>query len=128
MRAATIRAVKRDEFFPGPSNFGGMLSLLMAQRYYPEAEEEGEKVQTSVRLPTQQHEDILLIADLWNELDKVLGRRRPRKWKPASVIERLIAVGIEGFWGQIGGRPETEDDRKAALAKAVELARERSKK
>lgn len=101
----------------------------MAQSYYPiDEESEGDRVRTSVRLLPEQHQDIELMAKLWNDLDRELGRRRPRKWKAASVIERLIAVGIDGFWGQIGGRPTTKDAREEAIAKVVAIARERTKK
>jgi hypothetical protein len=108
---------------------GAKLSALMAQSYYPlDDAKVGEPIRTSVSLTPEQHQDVELIAKLWNELDKELGRRRPRKWKAASVMQRLIAVGIDGFWGQIGGRPTTKDEREAVIAKVVALAREKSKK
>lgn len=95
----------------------------MAQSYYPMDEEsEGSRVKTSVRLPQEQHDDIELMSHLWNELDRELGRKRPRTWKAASVIERLIAVGIDGFWAQVGGRPATKDDREALIARVVQQA------
>lgn len=101
----------------------------MAQSYYPLDEAKtGEPIRTSVRLSPEQHQDVELIAKLWNDLDRDLGRRRPRKWKAASVMERLIAVGIDGFWGQIGGRPTTKEAREEAIAKVVSMARERAPK
>jgi hypothetical protein len=89
--------------------------------YYPiDDEAEGDRVRTSVRLPASQHDDIELIAELWNEMDKALGRKRPRKWKAASVIERLITVGVDGFWGQVGGRPATKAGRADFIKQAIE--------
>lgn len=101
----------------------------MAQSYYP-MDEEGvsDRVRTSVRLPVEQQQDIELMAHLWNELDRALGRKKPRKWKAASVIERLIAVGIDGFWAQVGGRPATAEERKALIERVVEQATSRKKK
>jgi hypothetical protein len=92
----------------------------MATSYYPINDEtDEERVRTSVRLPASQQADIILVAELWNELDKAMGRKRPRKWLPASVIERLIAVGLDGFWAQIGGRPESQEGREAIMRRAV---------
>ncbi|HYH96905.1 hypothetical protein [Hyalangium sp.] len=108
---------------------GAKLAVLMAQSYYPlDDAKVGEPIRTSVSLTPEQHQDVELIAKLWNDLDKELSRRRPRKWKAASVMQRLIAVGIDGFWAQIGGRPVTKDAREEAISKVVSLARERTKK
>lgn len=93
----------------------------MAPSYYPVDEEtDSKRVATSVRLQKEQHEDIELIAKLWNEIDEELGRKRPRKWKASSVIERLIAVGIAGFWEQAGARPEDKADRDQVVAHVIE--------
>lgn len=110
--------------WPAPKN-GATLAFLMASYYPIEEETEGERVRTSVRLPPAQHDDLELIAELWNEMDKALGRRRPRKWKPASVIERLISVGIDGFWGQVGGRPATKAGRADFIKQAIERLKSR---
>lgn len=99
--------------------FGDMLSL-MAQSYYPtDDDESGERVTTSVRLPKELHADIELIATLWNEFDAALGKKRAKKWKASSVIERLIAVGVDGFWQQVGGRPLTKEGRQDFVRSAV---------
>lgn len=101
----------------------------MAASYYPVDEDsEDERVKTSVRLPKQDHDDIEIIAELWNEFDRVLDRPRPRKWKAASVIERLIEVGIDGFWGQVGGRPDTKEGREEFVRKAVEKIQSQKKR
>lgn len=101
----------------------------MAASYYPVDEDDGgERVKTSVRLPVEQHHDIELIAQLWNELDRAMARKRGRKWKAASVIERLISVGVDGFWHQVGGRPDTKEGRDDFVRRAVERLKQESKK
>lgn len=124
MRTATAVAQ-----WQGPKN-GVRLAPIMSASYYPVDEESGEeRVRTSVRLSQEQHADIELITKLWNDLDRVLGRQRSRKWKAASVIERLVAVGIDGFWAQVGGRPDTREGREDFIRQAAEkLNAERQKK
>lgn len=99
----------------------------MADNYYP-IDNDGSRVRTSVRLPEEQHEDIELMSELWNELDRALGNRRAKKWKAASVIERLVRVGIEGFWAQAGGRPSTEAARAEMVRRVVAEAKKSAAK
>jgi len=114
--------------FAAPKN-GAMLRPLMALSYYPLDESDSEeKVRTSVELPLELHLDVQFLADLWNEIDKTLGKRRRRKWKAASVQRRLIEVGVAGFWQQVGGRPATKQDRQEFVAQALERLRKPSKK
>lgn len=114
--------------FVPPKN-GAMVGQFMAASYYPlDEEDSGEQVKTSIRLSAERHEDIQLIAELWNEIDQQLGRQRARRWKAASVIQRLIHVGIDGFWQQVGGRPTTKQDRQAFIATAVERLRTKPSK
>lgn len=117
------------------SNFDAKLASLMADAsWYPTEEEEDEQepVRTSVSLTPEAHAEIQLIADLWNELDQLLGKKQKRKWKPSSVMERFIRVGIAGFWSQVGGRPATSEGRgeymRAAIAKLRDNAKAKQKK
>lgn len=92
----------------------------MARSYYPiDDDSDEERVRFSVRLSARQNEDLESIAKLWNEIDLVLERKRPRKWKSASVIERMVQVGIDGFWEQIGGRPPSKEGRQDFIRKAI---------
>ena len=102
-----------------PPKKGGNLAALMASYYPVDEDNGGERIKTSIRLDADQHSDIEFIAQLWNELDAALGKKRSRTWKSASVIERLIAVGIDGFWHQIGGRPPTKEGRAEFIKQAV---------
>lgn len=112
-----------------PPKKGGNLAAIMASYYPVDDDEGGERIKTSIRLAAEQHQDIEFIAELWNELDAALGKKKARKWKSASVIERLLAVGIDGFWSQIGGRPPTREGRADFIKQAVKrLKDERPKK
>jgi hypothetical protein len=111
------------------AEIGAKLWFLMAPSYYPfDDEEDVERVATTVRLRPIQHEDIETISDLWNAMDDALGRKRQKKWKASSVIERLLAVGIDGFWEQVGGRPSSKADREAFVKQAVEQLKKKTKK
>lgn len=125
--SAQTQTATRVQWQP-PKN-GANLAAVMAS-YYPVDEDlDGERIRTSIRLDPEQHADIEFIAQLWNELDAALGKKKARKWKPASVLERLVAVGIDGFWHQIGGRPPTREGRAEFIRQAVKrLREERDKK
>src|SRR6266545_3308129 len=105
----------------GPKN-GATVGALMAAAYYPlNEDQEAERIRTSVRLPIPEHERVAFLADLWNALDKASGKKRAKKWKAASVIERLVSVGLDGFAGQIGGWPESKAERAEMIKRASEV-------
>lgn len=96
--------------------------------YYPVDEDgRGTLVKTSIRMSEQDLADISLIAELWTELDRSLGKRR-REWKTASVVERLISVGIAGVWQQLGGRPESKGGREDFIKRAIQQLQAKPKK
>jgi hypothetical protein len=96
--------------------------LLMAAGYYPlDDDDEEPAVRTTVRLPNSKHERVKYVADLWNALDKAAGKTRAKKWKSASVIERLVSVALDGFAAQIGGWPATAEQRKEMIRRAGEV-------
>lgn len=97
-----------------------------AMGYYPLHESEEERVRTSIRLTPEQQADAALIAQLWIALDDALGVKRPgKKWSATSVLERLVAVGLDGFWAEVGGRPSEEEDRAEFIRRAVERLRKK---
>jgi hypothetical protein len=55
-----------------------------------------------------------------------MKKKAPRKWKGNSVMERFIQVGVAGFWEQIGGRPDTAEDRDAFIERAIEKLAKRA--
>jgi hypothetical protein len=94
-------------------------AVIAAMSYYPVTDSERpDRVRTSVRLTPEQHDDVELMAKLWTEFDKALGQRR-RKWSTMGVLERLVAVGIDGFWTQVGGRPPSKEGREDFVRRAV---------
>lgn len=96
-------------------------AILMAASYYPIEDEADEAtVRTSVRLPVSEHDRVEFLADLWNALDEA-GNKTRGKWLPASVIRRLVHVGLESFASQIGGWPATKEEREEMIARAGEV-------
>ena len=125
MTARRIDGAKRE----------GLVSRKFAFRmrimgYYPLKEAEGVRTRQSVRLTPEQQADAALIAELWAAFDDALGvERAGRGWTATSVLERLIAVGIDGFWQEVGGRPESSGDRAEFIRRAVErLTSERKRR
>jgi len=98
--------------------------------YYPMKEVDEVRTRTSIRLTSEQQSDAALIAELWAAFDDALELQRAgRKWTATSVLERLVAVGIDGFWQEVGGRPESTEDREEFIRRAVErLSSERKRR
>lgn len=89
---------------------------------YPTEQKKVEKpkrVSFTVRLDLEPSADLKFISDLWNVFDGLRGQHGP-KWKPSSVIARMLKGDVEAFWGGLGGRPKTEDQRRAVFDAAVE--------
>ncbi len=113
---------------------GAFLAFMKTADYYPMEEEGGEEpVNTTVQLPPDLHGHLQFIADLWNAFDKVRGLKKSKKWKPASVIRRLLIVGRDGLATQLGGIPEGEEAQAefietASEKLAAEIARAKPKK
>jgi hypothetical protein len=117
MQMANVQALK------GAKNGANVRAALMAADYYPFDEEaEVTRVATTVRLTKLEHEQLQFVADVWNAFDKARQIKRSKKWKVASVIERFLAIGLEGFGLQIGGWPSTLEERKQLLKNAAEVA------
>jgi len=97
-----------------------------AMGYYPLNDETEDRIRTSIQLTQAQRADAALIAQLWQALDEALEIKRPgKKWSATSVLERLVAVGIDGFWAEVGGRPSDDEDRAEFIRRAVERVRKR---
>jgi hypothetical protein len=97
----------------------------MAHRPYP-VDEVSVRVRTTVRIPKQQNDDIELMSDLWSLLDAARDVKRDKKWKAASVIERLVATGIDQFWEQVGGRPHPNESDEQFVRRALEKLKKSS--
>ena len=101
--------------------------LLAMADFYPVGDDEDvERVQTTVRLRRTTHEDVDLIAEIWNELDAALKKKRPKKWKASNTIEQIIEVGVQSIWKQYGGRPADKKERAEFVKRAIEAIRSRA--
>lgn|GEM_PF-2640563 len=108
-------------------DFGAMLNR-MSKSYYPlDGDRDTGRVPLTVRLQPDRHEDIKMLVRLWTEFDAALGTKREKKWKPSLVVERLIDVGIDGFWQQVGGRPESVEGREDFIKRAVTRLKKQSR-
>lgn len=108
-------------------DFGAMLSP-MSKSYYPlDGDRDTGRVSLTIRLQPDRHEDIKMLVRLWTEFDAALGTKREKKWKPSMVVERLIDVGIDGFWQQVGGRPESQEGREEFIRRAVARLKKQSR-
>jgi hypothetical protein len=94
----------------------------MADFYPAGGDEEVERVATTVRLRKQTHEDIALIKEIWNELDRALKKDR-REWRDSTVIVQIVEVGVEAIWQQYGGRPADKKARAEFVRRAIEAIR-----
>lgn len=82
----------------------------------------------TVRLRPEEHEDLVFIAELWNEYDRASGVKRRKKWKVSTVIDQFLSDRIASFWQRIGGRPEDAAERSELLRRGVELLRKKPTK
>lgn len=102
----------------------GRIALApMANPYLPPKDVNPEKARISVRLDVTETSDLQAIAKLWNAVNKELGRKRGRKWKPASLIEFFVRVGMSEFWKAIGGRQAPKEAYDDLVRRAVEATR-----
>ena len=94
--------------------------------YYPLNDPDEERIRITIKMTPAQQAEASLIAQLWIALDEELGVKRPgKKWSATSVMERLVAVGLDGFWAEIGGRPTSEEDRAEFIRRAIEKVQKR---
>lgn len=81
------------------------------------------RVQQNVRMPRSLKRKLLDLQRLWIELAKLRPANDPDdKVDPDDidltyVIVRLLNVGVDGAWAEVGGRPETEEQWEELLKK-----------
>lgn len=93
----------------------------------PEEEIEQTVSRISIRLEKAEADVLHGIAELWQELDAELGRKRRYKWTAASVMERMIRVGVADFWAQIGGSQKENESRGDFIKRAALAAKKHRK-
>lgn len=78
----------------------------------------------AVHMTEEEKADLQLVADLWNAFDRARNIKRSRKWETKKVMEQLVRTGLENFWEQVGGKPETGALRKSAVQAAIDRLEE----
>jgi hypothetical protein len=86
---------------------------------YPlDDEKDAATIRTSIALEKDLDEDVAFIAELWNAFDEVRGISRDKKWKKASVMQRMIQFARQVFGEQIEGFPRSPEERAAFIRNA----------
>jgi hypothetical protein len=97
-----------------------MLPVPMPSLYPPPPppkKKRDDRVSFTVRLAPAEYAAVQLIAKVWNATDDAMAVKRYRRWKPSSVVARLITIGIEHFFSGVKRpMPRTEEE----LAQFVE--------
>ncbi len=98
-------------------------------QFYPQEDETDlEVVRTTVVLPEDVIEDLRLISQVWNELDRVLKppKKGRKKWVSQRVIERAVRTLVADFWEKAAGgaRPVSEVDRQELINNYLERLRQ----
>ena len=87
--------------------------------YRPARGAKGPKKVVSVRVPADLHANLEGLAQFWSALDSaVVGPDAPET-DLSDVVIRLLEMGVDGAWAEIGGRPVNEKDRAALVKKAA---------
>jgi hypothetical protein len=77
----------------------------------------------SIRLEEDETEELERIAETWDALDAALEAKRRHRWSSASVMERMIRVGMNDFWTQIGGPKREGESDAEVVARAVDAVK-----
>lgn len=123
---SSTASVATREQWPA-SKIGARIFALMADYYPLDEEKAGEVERITVSFPKEMAEELELVAELWNEFDKEFDKKR-EKWLVARVIRRFVSVGLDGFWNQVGGRPQNKEDREKFVRTAIEKLEAKRKK
>lgn len=127
---STAAAISGTKFGPPPS-------VQKKMPYYEPEELRSE--QLNVRIPKSVYDGLKDLARLWTHLEQTRAdteaKAKNRKVKPVSkvsvsdVVVRLLQVGLNGAWAEIGMHPQTEREWAEVLARADRLyAQSTSKK
>lgn len=81
------------------------------------------QVISTLRAPEGLHEELKEIADLWHQVEQRVGEG---KVSLNDVLIRLLRVGVDGVWTELGGRPTT-DKAKQALVERMVAAHEKAR-
>jgi hypothetical protein len=85
--------------------------------YYEPQERRTEQV--TCRVPKALKESLTDLAKLWTEMERSRLEGADVEVSLADVVVRLLTLGSEGAWTEVGGRPETQEQWKALLKSAT---------
>lgn len=88
-----------------------MQTQLVAMPYF---EPQTKPAELRIRFPASLRDDLRLIAEIWDALEKRVGSGATVSLN--DVIVRLLSVGRDGVWAEYAGKPETS----AAKAELIE--------
>lgn len=114
-----FRQSKKNDRTRLPPDFLQRILEMSDLSYYPMGENGDEPVKaTTIRVPLSLYRDLEFISELWDAFDEAREIEKRVKWKPTSVMERLLSIGVLGFSAQIGGLPKSDAERAELLRKA----------
>lgn len=83
----------------------------------------------SITLDRATYRQVEFLAELWNAIDVARKVKRYRKWVVSNVSPSLIRASVAGVLEEMGGYPQTQEEQKRLIARAVEgVLREEQKK
>ena len=77
--------------------------------------------QISVRVPTSVKDGLARLAKLWTQIERLRSGDAEVEVTESDVVNRLLELGLDGAWAEIGSEPKTEADFQD-LAKRAEKA------
>lgn len=77
--------------------------------------------QISVRVPKSVKEGIAKLARLWTHIERLRSGDDDVEVTESDVVNRLLELGLDGAWAEIGSEPKTDADFEE-LAKRAEKA------
>jgi hypothetical protein len=94
--------------------------MLAAARYdmgYYSPQEQ-RTAQLNARIPKSVQEGLKDLARLWTHIERVRTNDPEVEVTVTDVANRLLQVGLDGAWGEIGMQPKTESEWAEVLKRA----------
>jgi hypothetical protein len=88
---------------------------------YYSPHQEQRTAQLTVRLPKGTKEGLEALARLWTHIERVRTGDPEVEITVTDVANRLLRVGLDGAWAEIGAQPRTEAEWTEVLKKAEKV-------
>lgn len=88
-----------------------------------EEEEKDDPKGITVRFSPEDHEQLLLIARLWNALDEAMGVKRRHSWKASSVLRHAARFLRDQLKEKMRDWPSEPSQQEAFIERHVAAAR-----